>query len=224
MLSFFSQKKKPDFNPVKELTPEELDEIKFKARVAVVDDEEITHVRRLQNDGYNIAPLDDIKNIDDFLRKKYHVLILDIQGVGQHISPKSEGWGILKYLKAANPNLVIIMFTGAEWSITKYKDEADIADDFIGKDLEFLDFKAKLDNGIRKAFSPAYHFEIEKYKMLKEVSSLATIEQIKQAINNYGGDKKTAMKEIRKISSNKTVLESSERILSVIANLKQLFI
>ncbi len=87
--------------------------------------------------------------IDDFLRKKYNVLILDIQGVGQNISPQSEGWGILKYLKQANPNLVVIMFTGAEWSITKYKDEASVADDFIGKDLEFLDLF--LDGGFERS-------------------------------------------------------------------------
>lgn len=224
MLSLFRKSKKPDPSPVKELTAEELDEIKFKARIAFVDDEEISHVERLRTDGYNIAQFDDIENIDDFLRKKYHVVMLDIQGVGQKISPQSEGWGILKYLKAANPNLVIIMFTGAEWSITKYKNEADVADDFIGKDLEFLDFKSKLDNGIKKAFSPSYHFEIEKQKMLKEVSSLATLEQIKEAIDRYGGDKKTALEEIKKITSNKRVLESSERILSMIANIKDLLI
>lgn len=224
MLSLFRKKKEPKFFPVKELTPEELDEIKLKARIAFVDDEEISHVERLRRDGYSITQFDDIDNIDDFLRKKYHVVILDIQGVGQSISPQSEGWGILKYLKGANPHLVIIMFTGAEWSITKYKGEADAADDFIGKDLEFLDFKAKLDDGVKKAFSPAYHFEVEKQKMLKEISSLATLEQIKEVIDNFGGDKEYAMKEIKKISSNKTVLESSERILSVVANIKDLLI
>lgn len=224
MLSLFRKKKKPKYFPVKELTPEELDEIKLKARIAFVDDEEISHVERLRKDGYSITQFDDIDNIDDFIRKKYHVVILDIQGVGQSISPQSGGWGILKYLKGSNPHLVIIMFTGAEWSITKYKDEADAADDFIGKDLEFLDFKAKLDNGVKKAFSPAYHFEVEKQKMLKEISSLATLEQIKEAIDNYGGDKEYAMKEIKKISTNKTVLDSAERILSVVANIKDLLV
>ncbi|HTA62260.1 MAG TPA: hypothetical protein VK835_07390, partial [Bacteroidia bacterium] len=82
--------------PMKELTNDEFNEAKFKARVAFIDDEEIVHVERLRNDGYNITHFPDIDNIDDFVRKKYHVIILDIQGVGKNLSPESEGWGLLK--------------------------------------------------------------------------------------------------------------------------------
>lgn len=221
--SFFSKKEKhTQISPIKELTPEELENAKFKARIAFIDDEEISHIERLQEDGYNITQFDDIDNIDDFLRKKYNVVILDIQGVGQKISPKSEGWGILKYLKNANPNLVVIMFTGAEWSITKYKSEADKADDFIGKDLEFLDFKSKLDDGIKKAFSPSYHFEIERKRMLKEISNTETIEQIRIIIENYGANKEVAKKEIRKITNNKTILEVADNLLSILSNISSL--
>jgi DNA-binding NtrC family response regulator len=212
MFNFFKSQKSA---PLKELTEEEFESAKFKARIVFVDDEEVSHIKRLRNDGYNIAEFTDIENIDDFTRKKYHVLILDIQGVGQNISPKSEGWGILKYLKKECPNLVIIMFTGAEWSITKYKKEAEQADDFIGKDLEFLDFKSKLDEGIKKAFSPKFHYEIEKEKILKEIQNVTTINEIKSIIDNYGSDKKTALKKIKKITSNETVISSVENLLSI---------
>jgi DNA-binding NtrC family response regulator len=210
-------------DPIKEPTSEELEEHKFKARVAFVDDEDISHVERLRSDGYNIAQFEDIDNIDDFLRKKYHVVILDIQGIGQKISPKTEGWGILKYLKSANPNLVVIMYTGAEWNITKYKDEADIADDFIGKDVEFLDFKSKLDNGIRKAFSPSYHLEIEKKKLVKEISNQQTFDQIQVVINRYGANKKLAMSKIKKITDNSSVLERCDNVLSIINNIVEIY-
>lgn len=222
MFSFFS--KKPDLSQLKELSNDEFEEAKLKARIAFVDDEEITHIKRLTQDGYNVTHYDDIDKIDDFLRKKYNVLILDIQGVGQNISPQSEGWGILKYLKQANPNLVVIMFTGAEWSITKYKDEASVADDFIGKDLEFLDFKAKLDSGIKKAFSPNYHFEIEKKKLLKDVENVNTISQIKQIIDDYGENKKTTLKEIKKITKNTSTIETVDKFLSIIENIKKLIV
>jgi len=215
MLSKLFGKKTPDLSPLKELTTEEFEEAKFKARVAFIDDEEIPHIERLRQDGYNIIHYSDIENIDDFTRKKHHVVILDIQGVGQNISPTSEGWGMLKYLKSTCPNLVVIMFTGAEWSINKYKDEADTADDFIDKDVEFLDFKSKLDNGIKKAFSPQYHFEIEKKKLLSEMSNANTVAQIKMVIDNYGGNKSTAISEIKKISDNKKVIESVSNLLSI---------
>ncbi|MBK8670119.1 MAG: hypothetical protein IPN89_11930 [Saprospiraceae bacterium] len=61
-----------------------------------------------------ISQFSDIDKIDDFIRKKYHVVVLDIQGVGLDIAEKSEGWGILRYIKANYPNIVVIIFTGAE--------------------------------------------------------------------------------------------------------------
>jgi hypothetical protein len=116
------------------------------------------------------------------------------------------------------------MFTGAEWSITKYKQEAEKADDFIGKDLEFLDFKSKLDDGIKKAFSPSYHFEIERKKMLKEISSTSTIEQIKSVIDTYGGNKESAKKELLKVTNNKEVLEIADNFLSIVGNITSLLV
>ena len=224
ILNWFRKEKKLESSPIKELTQVEFEKAKFKARIAFVDDEEIVHIERLREDGYNIHTTSDIENIDNFLRKKYHVVVLDIQGIGQNISPKSEGWGILKYLKNECPNLVVIMYTGAEWSITKYKDEAEQADDFIGKDLEFLDFKSKLDNGIRKAFSPQFHFEIEKKNISKEIANANTIAQIKGILDSYGGNKQAALKEVKKVTNNSSVLESVDKFLSVVGNLKDLIV
>lgn len=209
----FGAKSKP--SPLKELTLEEFDKVKFKARIAFIDDEEISHVDRLQKDGYNITHFPDIENIDDFIRKKYHLIVLDIQGVGGDLAPQTEGWGLLNHFKSTCPNVVVIMFTGAEWSITKYKEEADKADDFIGKDMEFLDFKRKLDNGIKKAFSPNYHFEIAKSTFQKEITNAKTIDEIKQLLDTYGGDKKTAMDEIKKITSNEIVIDGIDKFLSI---------
>jgi len=224
MLSLFKKNKQPKLAPVKELTLDEFEKAKLKARIAFIDDEDISHVERLREDGYNITHFDDIENIDDFLRKKYHVVVLDIQGIGKSISPKSEGWGILKYLKQANPNMVVIMFTGAEWSITKYKGESEVADDFIGKDLEFLDFKSKLDNGIKKAFSPSYHFEIERKKLLNEISGTTSIEQVKKIIDDYGSDKEIAMGELKKVTQNSNIIGSVNNLLSIISNIKNLIV
>lgn len=217
------KKRKPfELAPIREFTADEFEKSKFKARIAFIDDEEISHIKRLQADGYNVSQFTDIENIDDFIRKKYHLVVLDIQGVGQNIAPKTEGWGILKYLKSACPNTVVIMYTGAEWSITKYKNEADEADDFIGKDLEFLDFKAKLDDGIRKAFSPNYHFGIERKIIAKEVTNANSLEEIKNIVDNYGGNKQVAMAKIKEISNNKTVIERLDNLLSITDSISNL--
>jgi DNA-binding NtrC family response regulator len=209
--------------PIREFTIEELEQLKLKARIALVDDDEISHVKRLQKDGYNIFDFPDISEIDDFIRRKYHVVILDIQGIGKNLSETSEGWGILKYLKSECPHLVVIIFTGADWSVTKYKHLVDLADDFIGKDLEFLDFKSKLDAAIKKAFSPKFHFEIEKTKLMQEITNAETIDRITAIVNKYGKDKDKAIKEVKKITSNDEVIKGVNNYLSIIHSIAKLF-
>lgn len=214
-------KKPPE--PIREYSSEEFESLKFKARIALVDDDEITHVKRLQKEGYNITDLDDISEIDEFIRKKYHVVVLDIQGIGKNISETTEGWGILKYLKAECPHTVVIMFTGADWSVTKYKHLVDLADDFIGKDLEYLDFKYKLDNAIKKAFSPKFHFEIEKKNLIKEIANADTLDKISSIVTMYGRDKEKALKEVRKVSNKEEVIKGVSSYLTLINNIQKLF-
>jgi len=207
-----------------ELPYEQFEQIKFKARIAVIDDEEVPLIEKLQKDGYNITKYNDVDEIDSFIRKKYNVLVLDIQGVGKKIAGKKEGWGILSYLKSEYPHLIIIVFTGADWSITKVKDVADQADFVIGKDLEYLDFKTKLDAAIKKAFSPHFHFEIEKKLILKEITNSDTFLKIQTIIEKYGKDKDLAMRKVNKVTNNQKVLESLDTYLSIVSSIFSLLI
>lgn len=208
--------------PLSKLTETKFDIVKFKARVAFIDDEELTHVDRLRNEGYNITHFSDIENIDDFIRKEYHVIILDIQGVGKHLTPTKQGWGLLKYIKDEYPHIVVIMFTGADWSITQYKELANMADDFIGKDLEYLDFKSKLDDGIRKAFSFDYHFEIEKRNLISKIGNADTIIEIKKIIDNYGANEIKAMSFLKKKVKDPNALGNLSDLLSIVGAIKNI--
>ncbi len=205
-----------------ELAFEQFEKIKFKARIAVVDDEEVPLIEKLQKDGYNITKYNDIVEIDSFIRKKYDVLILDIQGVGKNIAGAKEGWGILNYLKHEHPHLVIIVFTGADWSITKVKESADLADLVIGKDLEYLDFKTRLDVAIKKAFSPNFHFDIEQKTISKEISNEETFNKITDIINKYGKDKGKTLKKVGSLTSNKKVIDSVDSYLSIVSSIFRL--
>lgn len=205
-----------------ELAFEQFEKIKFKARIAVVDDEEVPLIEKLQKDGYNITKYNDIVEIDSFIRKKYDVLILDIQGVGKNIAGAKEGWGILNYLKHEHPHLVIIVFTGADWSITKVKELADLADLVIGKDLEYLDFKTRLDVAIKKAFSPNFHFDIEQKTISKEISNEETFNKITDIINKYGKDKGKTLKKVGSLTSNKKVIDSVDSYLSIVSSIFRL--
>ena len=222
-MSLFKRLFRKEDNSIVELSDVDFEKSKFKARIALIDDEEIQHVKRLQKDGYNIVDYPDIDNIDDFIRKKYHVVILDIQGIGKDLAGQNGGWGLLKYLKAECPHIIVLMFTGADWSITKYKPLVDLADDFLGKDLEFLDFKSKLDSAIRKAFSPKFHFEIEKKKLLKELANADTLNKIESIIFQHGRKREKALKEVKAIAPSGDVIKSIENFLSITDKISELF-
>ena len=204
---------------VRELSNEDLNRAKFQARIAIVDDEEVPNMGNLQNDGYNVLKYADILNMDDFIGKKHHVLILDIQGVGKKLAGDNEGWGLLEYLKKEHPHIVIIVFTGADWSITKFKERADMADFILGKDAEYLNFKMKVDAAIRKAFSLSFHIEILKKQMDNSFTDKNKVEEL---IREYGMDQEKAMKKIRKVTKNEATLQSADNVLSIISSIYSL--
>jgi len=201
---------------IRELSSEEINKAKFQARIAIVDDEEVPNMENLQNDGYNIHKFSDIPKMDDFIAKKHHVVILDIQGVGKKLSPESEGWGILEYLKQEHPHIVVIVFTGADWSITKFKEKADKADFIIGKDSEYLDFKMKVDAAIKKAFSIDFHLSVLKKRIQNPDENKQKIEEI---IKKYGRNEEKAKREVRKQTTNEGTLQSVDSVLSIISSI-----
>jgi hypothetical protein len=204
---------------VTELNGDDLNKAKFQARIAIVDDEEVPNMDNLQNDGYNILKYPDIVNIDDFVNRKHHVVILDIQGVGKKLAGVDEGWGLLEYLKKEYPHIVIIVFTGADWSITKFKDKADKADFIIGKDSEYLNFKMKVDAAIKKAFSLSFHLDVLKSQIDSSDANKAKIEQI---IREFGKDQHKTMKKIRRVTKNESALQSVDSVLSIISSIYSL--
>lgn len=201
---------------IRELSSEEINKAKFQARIAIVDDEEVPNMENLQNDGYNIHKFSDIPKMDDFIAQKHHVVILDIQGVGKKISPESEGWGILEYLKQEHPHIVVIVFTGADWSITKFKDKADKADFIIGKDSEYLNFKMKVDAAIKKAFSIDFHLGVLRKQIQNPNENKQKIEEI---IKRYGRNEEKAKKKVKKLTSNEHTLQSVDSVLSIISSI-----
>lgn len=199
-----------------ELSNEEIEKAKKNVKLVIVDDEEVPNMENLKNDDYNIKILSDIDNIQDFVTKDYKVVILDIQGIGKKITKRSEGWGVLEYLKKEYPHIVIIVFTGADWSITKYKDKADLADFIIGKDSEYLNFKMKIDAAIRKSLSIEFHLKVLKKRLNDGENNK---EEIESLIKKYGKNKEKVEKKLKKISSSEKTIQKVDNTLSIISSI-----
>jgi len=204
---------------LKEIDNQSFETTKFRAKIAVIDDEEFPHMELLTDEGYNVTNFTDIKNIETFISKNYDVLILDIQGVGREIAGSEEGWGVLEYLKRIHPHLVVVVFTGADWSITKYKEKSDLADYIIGKDSEYLTFKMKLDAAIRKALSYDYHIKIFK----KELQNLGfESKAVEDIIKKYGHNKEKTKSKILKKFDGEKAIKVTDDLLGVLSSIQSL--
>lgn len=88
--------------------------------------------------------------------------------------------------------------------------------------MEYLDFKTKLDAAIKKAFSPKFHFEIERNLIAKEITNADTFNKIKEIVDLYGQDKDKALKKINKVTDNTKVIESVDTYLSIVGSILSL--
>lgn len=220
IVSFFVEPTVEENQPLVDYPRESFDNLKHKARIAIVDDEDVPHADRLRRDGYNIADFPDIDYIDSFLKHDYHIIILDIQGIGKNLDSTSDGWSILKYIKEKSPHTVVLLFTGVEWSL-RYRELADLSDDYLTKDIEFLNFKEKLDKAIEKAFSFKYHYEVEKKRVAKELNG-KSLDEVQEILFQYGRNKNRALKEVKKISNNSSIISLSDNFLSIANSIIQL--
>jgi DNA-binding NtrC family response regulator len=217
MLPMFFKKE-----PLLQLPENVIDKAKFKARIAFIDNEQTSYIDKLRQDGYNATYFDDIQNMDDFLQKQYQVVIIDVQTSGKNLSPNEAGWGILRYLKDNYPHILVIIYTKASYSITKYYKLANRADEVFDKNIEFLDFKTALDKLIRKAFSPDYHLAIIKSKLSGKISDSKSLQEISRIIENYGGNEFKVEKLLKKYIIDPELIKSIILSISVINKFKDL--
>ena len=213
------EKTKESTEDVSAPSTEDLQKIRFRARIAIIDDDEVPFVRMLSQNGYNIHHYTDLEDVDEFIRKKYHVVLLDIHGVGGTLAEKSEGWGILRYLKQQCPHLVVVIYSGGQWTMTKHLEEISLADDFLDKDAEFLDFKFKLDENVRKAFSASYHIAIQRKLIRTEIEDIESYLAIYDIIKQKPTDKEGTIRKVRKITKNERVLRYLEDYLLIISDI-----
>ena len=203
-------------------TIEDIENLKLKARIAVVDDEEVPYIKPLLANGYNVRYYSDIDNIDEFVRKRYHVIVLDIQGIGKELSQKHQGFGILKYIKSEYPHVVILVYTGGRFSFAMYREESTLADDFLDKDIDFLEFKLKIDSAVRRAFSPSYHAEVRERTLKKEIEDYDTYEKVSKILTRHHPmDKHRILGKVRKVtkSSNNKLVQKVENYLSAMTDI-----
>jgi len=131
------------------------DEIKKRARLLVIDDDEFPYQILFERDGYTLEKWPDVTDLSKLESGFFDILLLDLQGVGRQQSSE-QGLGILRHLRKATPAQIIIAYSSADWPL-KYQEFFEQADAVLGKSSDYVDFKRKVDQLLEQRFSIGFY-------------------------------------------------------------------
>ena len=151
-----------------------------RPRLLVVDDKKYSHVDRLAGDGYNVTSKSDIKSLSEIERFQWDLILLDLHGIGSHISSDGGG-GILQYIKEKAPTQLVVAYTARSDHPDRFRPIFDKANDFLNKDVDYLELKEAIDKNLAK-LSTVNHYLDQAPQDLKRQQRAALEDIIGRAI------------------------------------------
>lgn len=135
----------------------DLNEIRKRARILFIDDEDVPQIKILKAEGFTIEHWKDIKNnLNKIEGGDYDIIFLDIAGVGERYS-REGAIGILKDIKKCNPAVIVIAFSGQKFDIEQTK-FFKLADDVLKKDAGPIEIKTKIEEFLKEKFSVTFYW------------------------------------------------------------------
>lgn len=132
-----------------------LDEIKKRARLLVIDDEDFVYKGLFENDGYVMDKWNDVEDLSKLEQNYFDIILLDVQGVGSALSSQ-QGLGVLQHIRQTTPAQIVIAFSNADYSL-KYQDFFRLADAALSKGADYVEFKRKVDDLLIQRFSLGFY-------------------------------------------------------------------
>jgi CheY-like chemotaxis protein len=133
------------------------EEIRKRARILVIDDQDFPYQPLFARDDYNLTKKDDVTNLSELEDGSYDLILLDLQGVGTKESA-DEGLGILRHLREVRPAQMVIAYSEAMFSL-EAQPFFKVADGVLQKSADYLTFKAKVDELLRARFSLGFYVQ-----------------------------------------------------------------
>jgi DNA-binding NarL/FixJ family response regulator len=124
------------------------------APIAIIDDRPFAPQTNLQNYGYRINQIGDVKSVTEVA--EFPIVLCDIMGVGMHFDDKLQGASIIAEIVKSYPEKIVIAYTGAALNDRAVKTAASRADRIIKKDIDIDEWVEHLDTAVKSAIDP--HF------------------------------------------------------------------
>jgi CheY-like chemotaxis protein len=143
--------------------------------IAVIDDETFSAAQNLENNGYVIEIIGDLKSIDEIT--KYNIILCDLQGVGRLLNAKNQGAYIIDEIKRNHPEKFVIAYTGgaSDDRITQLAQNS--ADFFLKKDADIEEWRDKLDEIISLLSNPIFVWKRQRFALID--SDVPTLDILK---------------------------------------------
>jgi CheY-like chemotaxis protein len=152
-----------------------IDEIRKRARILVIDDQEFPYAKLFERDGYSIKKWDDVDNLTELEHGDHDLILLDLQGVGKAESAE-EGLGILKHIRTRHPAQIIIAYSNADWPL-KNQPFFRMADATLQKSADYVEFKEKVDELLQKRFSLGFYVSRIQLEMADHKADLPALDK-----------------------------------------------
>jgi CheY-like chemotaxis protein len=137
------------------VTEPDIEVLRKRAKILVIDDQALPVQRLFQRDGYHFERWPQIRNLSQLTDGHYDIILLDLQGVGLNESPDLQGLGILAHVKQSNPAQAVIAYSAHTQRIS-VRPFIDMADAVLDKDASYVQYKETVDNLLRERATPGY--------------------------------------------------------------------
>jgi CheY-like chemotaxis protein len=139
----------------KELPAPTIENVRKHARVLVIDDHVLPAQKMFERDGYHFERWPSIKNLSQLTDGHFHLILLDIHGVGMNESPTLQGLGILQHIKRSNPAQAVMVYSAETHSVSS-NEYLVLADAVLDKGMSYVEYKERVDDLLLRRASPGY--------------------------------------------------------------------
>lgn len=164
----FLRKNINDLNGVNILSEVSLKQLREKATIVIIDDEDFPLQSSLEALGYkftNKTGNADDTNINDYIR--YDMILCDISGVAHQIDPQYEGAFLASEIKKAYPEKIVISYTANGYRPDVYSFQR-ILDGIVFKGQGIDEWTGLLDEKIKMLVDPKAQWKRYRDRLLDE--------------------------------------------------------
>ena len=132
-----------------------IEDVRKHARVLIIDDHALPAQKLFERDGYHFERWASIKNLSQLTDGHFHLILLDIHGVGMDESPNLQGLGILQHIKKSNPAQAVMVYSAQTHSVSS-NEYLMLADAVLDKGMTYVEYKDRVDNLLLRRAAPGY--------------------------------------------------------------------